>query len=45
MEEFCFKYAINNLTAVVKTEGYAELSEKMQLDFIIKAADAQAFKH
>ncbi|XP_012222673.2 RCC1 and BTB domain-containing protein 1-like [Linepithema humile] len=45
LEEFCFKYAINNLTAVVKTESYAELPEKLRFDFIIKAADARAFKH
>nr|XP_012226245.1 PREDICTED: RCC1 and BTB domain-containing protein 2-like [Linepithema humile] len=45
LEEFCFTYAINNLTAVVKTEGYAKLSEEVQINFIIQAANACAFKH
>jgi len=36
-----FKYAINNLTAVVKTGGFAELSKEMLLDFLSKAADAR----
>nr|XP_012226242.1 PREDICTED: RCC1 and BTB domain-containing protein 1-like isoform X2 [Linepithema humile] len=45
LEEFCFTYAINNLTVVVKTEGYAKLSEEIQFNFIIKAANACAFKY
>nr|XP_012222821.1 PREDICTED: RCC1 and BTB domain-containing protein 1-like isoform X1 [Linepithema humile] len=45
LEEFCFKYAINNLTAVIKSESFAELPDKLRFDFIIKAANAQAFKN
>ncbi|XP_012226239.2 RCC1 and BTB domain-containing protein 1-like [Linepithema humile] len=40
LEQFCFEYAMENLSAVVRTEAFAKLAEKVRLDFIIEAADA-----
>ncbi|XP_054004464.1 RCC1 and BTB domain-containing protein 1-like isoform X2 [Hylaeus anthracinus] len=44
LEEFCFKYAMNHMTAVINDSNFAKLDESTVKDFIIKAAQAGAFK-
>lgn len=44
LEEFCFKFALNHMTAVIQTENFAKLDEKTIKTFVIKAANAGAFK-
>ncbi|XP_060815883.1 uncharacterized protein LOC132907131 [Bombus pascuorum] len=43
-EEYCFKFALNHMTAVVQTASFAKLDEYTMKTFIIKAANAGAFK-
>nr|XP_031850184.1 RCC1 and BTB domain-containing protein 1-like isoform X1 [Nomia melanderi] len=44
IEESCFKFALNHMTAVIETPSFAELNETIVKAFIIKAAKAGAFK-
>lgn len=44
LEEFCFKFALNHMAAVVQSENFAKLDEKTVKTFIINAAKAGAFK-
>lgn len=44
LEEFCFKFALNHMTAVIQTPNFAKLDEATVKTFIIKAAQAGAFK-
>ncbi|XP_043798332.1 RCC1 and BTB domain-containing protein 1-like isoform X1 [Apis laboriosa] len=44
LEEYCFKFALNHMTAVVQTADFAKLDESIVKTFIIKAAQAGAFK-
>ncbi|XP_011138650.1 RCC1 and BTB domain-containing protein 1 isoform X1 [Harpegnathos saltator] len=44
LEEFCFKFALNHMTAVIQTENFAKLDEKILKIFIVKAAKAGVFK-
>ena len=44
LEKFCFKFIVNNLTAVVETPDFSKLDEFTMKSFIIKAGKASAFK-
>lgn len=44
LEEHCFKFALNHMTAVVQTADFAKLDESTVKTFIIKAAQAGVFK-
>ncbi|KAK2577032.1 hypothetical protein KPH14_011991 [Odynerus spinipes] len=44
LEDFCFKFALNHMTAVIQTPNFAKLDEATVKTFIIKAAQAGAFK-
>ncbi|XP_035730999.1 RCC1 and BTB domain-containing protein 1-like isoform X1 [Vespa mandarinia] len=44
LEEFCFKFALNHMTAVIQTSNFGTLDEETVKTFIIKAARAGAFK-
>lgn len=44
LEDFCFKFALNHMTAVIQTPNFAKLDETTIKTFIIKAAQAGAFK-
>ena len=44
LEEFCFKFSLNHMTAIIETEGFASLDEQMVKSFIRKAAKFGAFK-
>ena len=37
MEDFCFKFSLNHMTAVTQTEAFAKLDEGTVKDFIMKA--------
>lgn len=45
LEEFCFRFAMNHLTAVVQTETFGKLDEPSLKNFIRKAAIYGAFKY
>ncbi|XP_048266273.1 RCC1 and BTB domain-containing protein 1 isoform X3 [Bombus terrestris] len=44
LEEYCFKFALNHMTAVVQTEDFAKLDESIMRTFIVKAAQVGIFK-
>ncbi|XP_076669802.1 RCC1 and BTB domain-containing protein 1-like isoform X2 [Andrena cerasifolii] len=44
LEDFCFKFIVNNLTAVVETPDFSKLDEFTIKSFIVKAGQASAFK-
>lgn len=44
LEEFCFKFALNHMTAVIQTLNFSHLDETTLKTFILKAAQAGAFK-
>jgi RCC1 and BTB domain-containing protein len=44
LEEFCFKFCLNHMTAVVQTEGFISLEEQTVKNFIRKAAIFGVFK-
>ncbi|XP_073971825.1 RCC1 and BTB domain-containing protein 1-like isoform X1 [Rhodnius prolixus] len=44
LEEFCFRFALNHMTTVVQSKGFASLDETTVKNFITKAAKAGAFK-
>ncbi|XP_023240881.1 RCC1 and BTB domain-containing protein 1-like [Centruroides sculpturatus] len=45
LEEFCFRFALNHLTAVAQTEAFNKLDETIVKNFICKAAQHGAFKY
>ena len=45
LEEFCFKFCVNHLTAVTQTEAFNHLDENTVKEFIRKAAKWGAFKY
>jgi len=45
LEEFCFKFCVNHLTAVTQTEAFNQLDEGTVKEFIQKAAKWGAFKY
>lgn len=45
LEEYCFRFAMNHLTAVVQTEAFSNLDESTVKTFIKKAATYGAFKY
>ncbi|XP_071085052.1 RCC1 and BTB domain-containing protein 1-like isoform X1 [Haliotis cracherodii] len=45
LEEFCFRFALNHMTAVTQTEAFTKLDECVVKEFIRKAALAGAFKY
>lgn len=44
LEEFCFKFALNHMTAIIESPGFNSLDESTVKNFIRKAAKAGAFK-
>ncbi|XP_046853542.1 RCC1 and BTB domain-containing protein 1-like isoform X2 [Xenia sp. Carnegie-2017] len=45
LEEFCFKFCVNHMTAVTQTEAFQKLDENTLKDFILKASRWGAFKY
>ncbi|XP_072316743.1 RCC1 and BTB domain-containing protein 2 isoform X1 [Eucyclogobius newberryi] len=45
LEEFCFKFCINHLTAVTLTQAFAEMDHDLLKNFINKASRYGAFKN
>ncbi|CAH3163860.1 unnamed protein product [Porites lobata] len=45
LEEFCFKFCVNHLTAVTQTEAFNQLDDTTVKEFIQKAAKWGAFKY
>ncbi|GFT24725.1 RCC1 and BTB domain-containing protein 1 [Trichonephila clavipes] len=45
LEDFCFGFALNHLTAVAQTEAFNKLDEPTLKNFIYKAARHGAFKY
>nr|KAG5699291.1 hypothetical protein BaRGS_000493 [Batillaria attramentaria] len=45
LEEFCFRFALNHLTAVTQTEAFSKLDGCVTKEFIRKAAMSGAFKY
>ena len=44
LENFCFKFSLNHMTAVTQTDAFSSLEENILKDFIMKAAQQGAFK-
>jgi RCC1 and BTB domain-containing protein len=44
LEEFCFKFSLNHMTAIIQTEGFSALDEQTVKNFVRKAAEFGAFK-
>ncbi len=44
LEEFCFKFCLNHMTAVVRTDAFKSLDEETVKEFIVKAAKNNAFR-
>uniref|UniRef100_A0A1B6BZZ7 BTB domain-containing protein n=1 Tax=Clastoptera arizonana TaxID=38151 RepID=A0A1B6BZZ7_9HEMI len=44
LEEFCFKFSLNHMTAFVQSSGFRSLEEATVKKFILEAAKAGAFK-
>uniref|UniRef100_A0A665UKG8 RCC1 and BTB domain-containing protein 2-like n=1 Tax=Echeneis naucrates TaxID=173247 RepID=A0A665UKG8_ECHNA len=45
LEEFCFKFCINHLTAVTQTQAFADMDHDLLKNFISKASRYGAFKN
>ncbi|XP_062328674.1 RCC1 and BTB domain-containing protein 2 isoform X2 [Osmerus eperlanus] len=45
LEEFCFKFCVNHLTAVTQTEAFADMDHDLLKNFISKASRYGAFKN
>ncbi|XP_072035164.1 RCC1 and BTB domain-containing protein 1-like [Amphiura filiformis] len=45
LEDFCFKFAVNHMTAVVQTEAFQKLDDVYVKGFLTKAAQWGAFKY
>lgn len=44
LEEFCFRFSLNHMTAITQTEAFASLDDTTVKEFIAKAARQGAFK-
>ena len=44
LEDFCFRFCLNHMTAVTQTEAFGLLDEDVLKDFIKKAALNNAFR-
>lgn len=45
LEEFCFKFCVNHMTAITQTEAFQKLDESTLKDFVYKASVWGAFKY
>uniref|UniRef100_A0A673WG38 RCC1 and BTB domain containing protein 2 n=1 Tax=Salmo trutta TaxID=8032 RepID=A0A673WG38_SALTR len=45
LEEFCFKFCVNHLTAVTQTQAFADMDHELLKTFISKASRYGAFKN
>uniref|UniRef100_A0AAX7SU83 BTB domain-containing protein n=1 Tax=Astatotilapia calliptera TaxID=8154 RepID=A0AAX7SU83_ASTCA len=45
LEEFCFKFCVNHLTAVTQTQAFADMDHDLLKNFISKASRYGAFKN
>lgn len=45
LEEFCFKFCVNHMTAITQTDAFQKLDESTLKDFILKASIWGAFKY
>ncbi|XP_059474449.1 RCC1 and BTB domain-containing protein 1-like [Neocloeon triangulifer] len=44
LEDFCFNFSLNHMTAVVLSTGFQTLDEEVVKNFIFKAAQQGAFR-
>lgn len=45
LEEFCFKFCVNHLTAVTQTQAFNDMDHDLLKNFISKASRYGAFKN
>lgn len=45
LEDFCFRFALNHMTAVAQTQAFSQLDDLVLKEFIRKAAIAGVFKY
>lgn len=45
LEDFCFRFSLNHMTAVTQSEAFNKLDDSVLKDFIFKASQAGAFKN
>ena len=45
LEEFCFRFALNHMTAVTQTKAFSDLDPAILKEFIRKAGQAGAFRY
>ena len=45
LEEFTFQYMLHHLTAVIKSESFAELDGDMVKNLMVALADQNAFRY
>ncbi|KAG1932878.1 RCC1 and BTB domain-containing protein 2 isoform X1 [Pimephales promelas] len=45
LEEFCFKFCVNHLTAITQTQAFADMDHDLLKNFISKASRYGAFKN
>uniref|UniRef100_A0A3Q3VJX2 BTB domain-containing protein n=1 Tax=Mola mola TaxID=94237 RepID=A0A3Q3VJX2_MOLML len=45
LEEFCFKFCVNHLTAVAQTQAFTDMGHNLLKNFISKASRYGAFRH
>ncbi|CAL1532706.1 unnamed protein product [Lymnaea stagnalis] len=45
LEEFCFRFSLNHMTAVTQSEAFSKLDDAVLKEFIFKASQAGAFKN
>ncbi|XP_063687521.1 RCC1 and BTB domain-containing protein 1-like [Bolinopsis microptera] len=44
LQEFCFRFSLNHMTAVVQSEAFIKLDNDLMKSFILKASEQGAFK-
>ena len=45
LQDFCFRFAMNHMTAITQTEAFTNLDENVLKSFIVRAAQNGAFKY
>ena len=45
LQDFCFRFGMNHLTAVTQTEAFSKLDKSVMETFIVRAAQNGAFKY
>ena len=44
LEEFCFSFCLNHMSAVIKTEAFQTLDDAIIKGFLLKASDRGGFR-